>query len=180
MLSLHVLQAYKKCIFCLLYNSAALNCMAKEKLTKDEIERRKSHAKLLFTRDGITTQKELAQRVGISEKTMGKWINEEKWERLQQNFLLTREEQMANLLAELSEINAFIKRKPEGMRFADAKEADVRRKLIKDIKELETSALLPDIIHACAGLLDFVRKVDLQKAQELARYVDAYVKSLLR
>ncbi|MGB4774747.1 MAG: DDE transposase family protein [Daejeonella sp.] len=154
--------------------------MAKGRLTKDQIEQRKNHAKLLYTREGVITQKELAQRVSISEKTIGLWIKEEGWERLQKNFLLTREEQMANLLDELAQLNAFIKLKPEGLRFADAKEGDVRRKLIKDIKELETKALLPDIIHACAGLLDFIRKADLSKAQELGRYVDAFIKSQLR
>lgn len=154
--------------------------MAKERLKKEEVERRKNHAKILFIRDGVTTQKELSQKVGISEKTIGKWINEEGWEKLQRNFVLTREEQMANLLDELSELNAFIRLKPEGKRFADAKEGDVRRKLIKDIKELETKALLPDIIHACVGLLDFIRKADLSKAQDLSRFVDAYIKSQLR
>jgi len=154
--------------------------MAGKRLTKEEIERRKNHAKLLFTRDGVTTQKELAERTGISEKTISKWVNDEGWEKLKKNFLLTREEQMSNLLSELEELNQFIKDKPEGMRFADSKQGDVRRKLIKDIKELETKAALPEVIHACTALLDFIRKVDLNKAQELSRYVDAFVKSQLR
>jgi len=154
--------------------------MKEKRLNKEELARAKNHAKLLYTRDGITTQKELAQKVGISEQTMGKWIRDEGWEKLKANFVLTRQEQMANLLNELSELNAFILKKPAGLRFADAKEGDVRRKLVKDIKELETKALLPDVIHACVGLLEFVRKINLSTAQELSKYVDGYVKSQLR
>jgi hypothetical protein len=55
----------------------------------------------------------------------------------------------------------------------------VRRKLVKDIKELETKAALPEIIHACVQLLEFVRKIDLAKAQELSGLIDAFIKSRL-
>ncbi len=154
--------------------------MAKQRLTKEQIEQRKNHAKVLFTREGITTNKDLAERVGISEKTIGKWINEEGWQKLQKNFLLTRDEQMSNLLDELAAMNAYIKLKPEGLRFADSKEGDARRKLVMDIKDLETKASLPEVIAACKLLLDFIRKIDLKDAQLLSKYCDALIKSLLR
>ena len=57
---------------------------------------------------------------------------------------------------------------------------DVRRKLVKDIKELETKASLPEIIAALKLLLDFTRKVDLKDAQLLSKYADALIKSLLK
>ena len=154
--------------------------MAKERLSKDVIEMRKTLAKKLYLHDNITTQKELSARVGISERSISKWINDEKWDKLKKNFLLTREEQMSNLLDELAELNAFIRKKPEGVRFADSKEGDVRRKLIKDIKELEAKAALPEVIAVCKMLLELVRKVDLKDAQLLSKYCDALIKSLLR
>lgn len=151
----------------------------KKKLSKDEIERAKNHAKVLFTREGISTQKEIAERVGISEKTIGKWISEEKWDKLKRNFILTREQLMADWLDELAEINALIKTQPAGARFADSKLADVRTKLRKDIKEMETTASVREVIASLAGLLNFIRKNNLGEAQALAKYVDAYIKSLL-
>lgn len=157
---------------------AILLYMATTKRTKKELERLKNHAQLLITREGLT-QKEAATRTGISTTTINKWYNEGEWSKLQKNFLLTREEQMANLLNELVAINEHILAKPEGERFADSKLGDVRRKLVKDIKELETKAALPEIIHACTGLLEFIRKVDLDKAQELSKYVDGFIKSKL-
>ncbi|MBC7399838.1 MAG: transcriptional regulator [Mucilaginibacter sp.] len=154
----------------------------KKKLTKEEIESRKDHVKILYTKENITTQKELALRVGISEKTIGKWVAEEReqWDKLKKNLLLTREEQMLNLYDELTEINAFIKKAPEGSRFADARMGDVRRKLVKDIKELETKAALPEMIHSCMTLLNFIRQADLKIAQDLSKWVDAFIKSQLR
>lgn len=142
------------------------------------IQQKKDYAKILITREKLT-QKEAAKKVGVSAVTMNKWYQAEGWEKLQRNFLITREEQMANLLDELVAINESIKSKPEGARFADSKLGDVRRKLVKDIKELETKAALPEIIHSCTALLEFIRKVDLEKAQELSRYVDGFIKSKL-
>lgn len=154
----------------------------KKKFTKEEIESRKDHVKILYTKENITTQKELALRVGISEKTIGKWVSEEReqWDKLKKNLLLTREEQMLNLYDELTEINAHIKDLPEGSRFADSKLGDVRRKLVKDIKELETKAALPEMIHSCMALLNFIRQADLKIAQDLSKWVDAFIKSQLR
>ena len=45
---------------------------------------------------------------------------------------------MADLLDELTEFQNSIKEKEIGQRFASSKEADIRSKLIKGIKELET------------------------------------------
>ncbi|WAC40575.1 DDE transposase family protein [Pedobacter sp. SL55] len=151
----------------------------KERASKAEIERKKEHAKILYVKDGISTQKELAERVGVSEKTIGKWIVDGEWEKLKKNVVLTRQEQLLHLMDELAELNASIRLKPEGVRFADSKLGDVRRKLIKDIKDMETKASIPEIIHALTLLLDFVRKGNLEQAKDLAKIVDAFIKSLL-
>lgn len=155
--------------------------MAKKgRLTKEEEHRLQEHAKLLFTRDNITVQKELAERVGVGEKTIGKWIEDGGWRKLKRNFILTREEQLANLLDELTELNEAIKQKKEGSRFADSKEANVRRYLIRDIKDLETKALLPEIISSLTQFLNFVRRNDFADTKLIAGYVDAFIKSNLK
>lgn len=151
--------------------------MAKKR-TKEELQRLHDYAKILCVKEKIT-QKEAAQRVGVSTKTLNNWYNDGNWSKLSKNFLLTREERMADLLDELTELQNFIKSKEKGERFANSKEADIRRKLIRDISELETKAALPEIIHASQSLMEFIRKIDLEKAQELANYVDAFIKSKL-
>jgi uncharacterized protein YjcR len=142
------------------------------------IAQKKDWAKTLITKERLS-QKEAAAKVGVSPQTMSKWYKEENWEKLQKNFLLTRSEQMAFMLEELVAINEAVRSKPDGQRFADSKLGDVRRKLVKDIKELETKAALPEVIHACVQLLEFVRKIDLAKAQELSGLIDAFIKSRL-
>lgn len=148
------------------------------RLTKETQERLKEHAKLLYTRDNITTQKELAVKVGVNEKTVGKWIEEGNWKKLKQNIVLTRQEQHAKLMDELERLNTFIAASKLG--FADSKTADTRRKLIRDIKDLEAESLgLADAISVQVQFLDFVRKESLEHAQMIADYSDMFIKSKL-
>ncbi|MEH0007521.1 MAG: helix-turn-helix transcriptional regulator [Flavobacteriales bacterium] len=39
----------------------------------------REHAKLLCTEKGVSTQRELAARVGVREQTISKWIKNGKW-----------------------------------------------------------------------------------------------------
>lgn len=151
--------------------------MAKKKgrLTKEESERLKEHAKLIFLAETITT-KDLAVRIDVDEKTMSKWIDDGGWEKFKRNLILTRDEQLSLLYDELSALNYFIQSKPEGSRFADSKEANIRRNLVKDIKELETDAQLPEIISALTQFTNFVRKNGLEDTKLVAGYVDAFIK----
>jgi uncharacterized protein YjcR len=82
-------------------------------------QQRKDWAKTLYLKEDVTVQKELAERVGVNPNTVGRWIKDEGWEKLRMNLLMTREEQLQNLYAELKELNEFIKDKKPGKRFAD-------------------------------------------------------------
>lgn len=144
------------------------------------IQERKEWAKTIYIKEPTITNKALAVRVGVSENTIGKWIREGEWEKLRKNLLLTREEQLGKLLNELEELNEHISNKKEGLRFADAKEADIRRKLIKDIKELETKASIAEIVSVCSRIVDWESKNDLDNAKSLATLFDAFIKDSLR
>lgn len=147
-----------------------------DKLTNKQ---KKDWAKSLFVNEKLT-QKELAARVGTSENTISKWVNEGEWEKLRKNIILTREEQMQLMITELEALNEFIQKKPLGERFADSKEANVRRNLVKDIKELETKASIAEIIEAGKRFTKWLSVSDLGKAREFANLFDAFIKDNLR
>lgn len=154
--------------------------MAKKRLTKEELERLKEHAKVLYLHENITNQKDLAKRVGVSENTISKWVIEGKWANLKKNFLLTREERMSDLLDELTEIQTAIKGQTDGKRFADHKLALVRRMLVNDIKALEVTASKPEIIASCMDLIKFVRPENAEEAKIITKWADIFIKTLLR
>lgn len=148
------------------------------RMTKQEQEKKKEHAKLLYTKENITNQKELAERTGVTEKTIGKWIEEGNWRKLKQNIVLTRQEQYANLMEELERMNDYIKELPTG--FADSKLADTRRKLIKDIKDLEAEEIgVSETISVMVNFLEYVRKRNHFDAINIANHSDLFIKSKL-
>ena len=93
---------------------------------------------------------------------------------------LTREEQLANLYRQVAEINKAIAGREEGERFATSKEADTINKLAAAIEKMEKETGIADIISVSKGILDWIRKTDIDKAKELSFYFDAYIKDRLK
>ena len=138
---------------------------------------RKEYAKLIFLRENIT-QQEIADRVGVSRVTVNKWAKE--WEALKLNLLQTREERIASTLSQLDELDRSIAAKEEGKRFPTTAEADIRRKLTADLEAHEQEASVRDIYNVSRGLLDYVRRIDLDRAKEISDYFDSYIKDRMK
>lgn len=139
---------------------------------------KKEFAKNLFVHENLT-QQEIAERVGVSRKTIGKWIQEGQWESLKVSITLTREEQLKNLYRQLAEINKEIAERKES-RFASPAEADTITKLSNAISKLETDIGVADIIAVLKKLTAFVRRISLDKAKELIPLFDSFLKDNLR
>lgn len=149
--------------------------MAKELSNKQK----KDWAKMLFVKEHLT-QKEIAERVGISTVTMTKWVKVEKWEVLKTSLSVTREEQLANFYRQIAEINNNIANRESGLRYASAEEANMINKLATAIEKMEKETGISDIISVSKDLLDWLRKTDIDKAKELSNYFDAYIKDRLK
>ena len=147
--------------------------------TKQEKGQKKEWAKLLYIRENLT-QKEIAARVGMSALTIGKWIKIESWDRLRQSMLITRETQLSRLYMQLDELNAAIMLREEGKRFPDYKEADTISKLTNAIKAMESDASIADIVEVAKRLLNYLRPVSPDKAIEIARIFDDFIKYVLK
>ena len=148
------------------------------RMTKEVEKKKKELAKLLYTKENIINQKELAIRVDVSEKTIGKWIKEEGWEKLKKNLLLTRQELYARLLEDFENLQNHIKETPLG--FADYKLASTRRNLVKDLKEMEGEEIgLAETISVQVAFLEFIRKRNHADAVLIADYSDLFIKSKL-
>lgn len=143
-------------------------------------KQKKEWAYTLYTKENMIIQKQLALKVGVSENTISRWVRDENWEKYRNNMLLTREEQMQNLLQELVELNESILRKPSGSRYADSKEADVRRKIIKDIKDLETKANLSEIIQVSTRFTKWLSAFNLDKAKEVSDLLNSFIKENMK
>jgi transcriptional regulator with XRE-family HTH domain len=77
--------------------------------TRKQVE--KYLAKVLFVNDNIS-QKEIAERLKVTEKTVSKWANEGDWEKLKISLLVTKDNQLTALYGQLQTVNDEIKTRP--------------------------------------------------------------------
>lgn len=138
-------------------------------------------AKLLYTREHLT-QKETAERVGVSAQTLNRWAQADKWDELKVSITITREEQLKSMYRHLSEINNSIaEREPDkGNRYPTSQEADAISKLANAIDKLETETGLNEILSSFKEFLSWLRQFDIVAAQELVPLFDDFVKTKLR
>lgn len=139
---------------------------------------KKEWAKTLYLRENLT-QQEIADRVGVSRVTVSNWVRAGKWEEQKAGLTLTRQEQVANLYRQVAEINRAISGRAEGERFPNSKEADILGKLSAAIRNMEQETGIADIISVLTGFIEWLRPFDLEKAKELTRLADAYIKDKL-
>ena len=112
-----------------------------------EIKQKKEWAKLLYLKSDLN-QKEIAEKVDVSEKTLSHWVNDEKenWELLKSSFIITREQELRRIYIQISELNNSIADREHGHRFATPKDADVLSKLAAAAKSLEAETSISETI----------------------------------
>lgn len=142
-------------------------------------KQKKDWAKTLYMLEHVT-QKEIALRVGVTEKTMSKWVNDENWEKHKSSIIVTKGEELSRIYMQIKELNDFIFQRPEGERFANSKEADTLNKLSATARQLETDASLPETIEVFKEFLIFIKKDDFVQAQTVGKLCDEYIKHKLR
>lgn len=68
-------------------------------------------AKVLFVNDNVS-QKEIAERLKVTEKTVGKWVKDGDWEKLKISLLVTKDNQLTGLYNQLAATMEEIKTRP--------------------------------------------------------------------
>lgn len=132
---------------------------------------KKDLARSLFI-TGDYTQKVIADRVGVTEKTMSQWVNAGNWEVQRKSLLTSKKEQLTFLY---SQLDAIKKELQEQERAANSKEADSILKLTAAIKNLETESGVGEIIEVFTRFSKWLSKENLKLAQELINYMDGFI-----
>lgn len=130
-------------------------------------------AQLLYLNGGLM-KKDIAQKMGVSEQTISRWAKQDNWDVLKTNLLTSKKQRLGELYEELREFNRMIAEK-EGYKVASSKEADARRKLITDIKELETKYSLSHTITIGQDFCEFVRSIDEQLSSRVLELYNAFI-----
>lgn len=119
-------------------------------------------------------QKEIALKLRVSEQTVSKWKKEDNWDDKKTNILMSKDNRLSELYEELFEFNRMIKAK-EVYKVADSKEADARRKLIKDIKELETKYNIAETISIGRDFTTYLKNIDFDFSMQVLEAYEGFV-----
>jgi len=137
-------------------------------------------AKILFTREQLE-QKVVAKRVGISEKTMSKWVNEFNWKMLRNRLLVGKEEILTNMYEQLEELNNAIKEREKGARFANSKEADIQVKYTASIRNLETDLAIADLVESGIRFIKHLQQVGTyQQVLEISSLWNGFIQASIK
>jgi transcriptional regulator with XRE-family HTH domain len=140
------------------------------KPTKATLTDKQYMARILYTREKLE-QKLIAEKVGVSEKTIGKLVNENNWRSIRDRLLIGKEEILNNLYEQLAELNSAISMKPEGERYGDSKQADSQVKLTASIRNMEKELAIADLVESGIRFIKYIQKVgtidQVKEADEL-------------
>jgi ERCC4-type nuclease len=109
---------------------------------------------------------------------MSRWVREGRWDTLKASITITRQEQLNRVYRQIAAINKKIVEEQEGI--PTSADADVLAKLAAVVERLEKETSITDVVSVSMKFLDWLRKIDTEKAKELSYLFDAFIKDLLR
>ncbi len=127
--------------------------------------------------NGAKTQKEIAQIVGVTERTLYNWIKQFAWEKLKQAAYASPAIISGNLCNQLVEMQNEIAAREPGKRFPTIQEAEITRKLITCIEKLKKYPSLPQNTQMLETFRDFVRPRNEDFARSLGYYTELYLEA---
>jgi transcriptional regulator with XRE-family HTH domain len=140
----------------------------------------KEYAKMLFL---DTTQKltikEIAERVGVRQGTVGKWIKDEDWEKFRKSLLVTRQKIITNWYDQIERLNDAITVRPDAP-WPTGTEANTLAQLATNIKKLETETSIAEIFEVSTGLLEFSKPIDFDFYKKAIPIIDAFINSKMK
>jgi len=149
--------------------------MEGKKLTNDE---KKYLAKILYTREK-EEGKIIAKRIGVSEKTMSKWVTDGNWKSLRNRLLISKEEQINLLYGQLEKLNTLISESAEG--YADTKQADIMIKLTAAIRNMETDLAIADLVESGIRFLKFLQQTgSMEQALEVSEFWNSFLHASIK
>lgn len=143
-------------------------------ITKKEEQ---NYAQILYVSENLTA-KEIASRVGVTQKTMGRWIKDGNWDQLRKSMLVTKQKMITMLYDQLEALNNDIaKRQPA---IPNGKEADIISKITTSIQRLETEASIAETIEVAKSFINYIREYDLEFAKKITEHFDSYIQYKMR
>ena len=169
----------------------------------------REYAKFLYTEKNLT-QKEIAEKVGVTEKTLKTWIeaNDGEWKKLKKSLMTTKAQQITMLYDQLARLNEEIENRPivtmsmttpvkldkEGnpmfkapeydpvvlSNYPTSKETDSIAKITNAIHKLEGETPIGETVQIAMTFCEYVRDIDFPLSQTISEYFDMFIRQMLK
>jgi hypothetical protein len=153
---------------------------AKKRPTKGDMAVKKELAKSLYVQEKLE-QKVIALRVGVSEKTIGKWAADNHWDKARRTLLISKDALLNSYLDHLEDLNRAIAEREEGKRFATTHEADIIVKYTAAIRSMETDLCIADLVGAGTRFIKFAQNlVASEQINEIINLWDSFILNAIK
>lgn len=120
------------------------------------------------------TQKEIAARVNVTEKTLSIWVKDGEWVVQKAALNITPKKTIAGYLMQLEKMRESISKRDENP-WPTSAESDIIMKISKSMKMLQKDLTLTDYINSFEQLFKFVNTSDPKLARQLLDYQNEFV-----
>ncbi len=135
---------------------------------------KKKQAQQLYMAGG-KSQKEIAETVGVSERTVHTWIHQYEWDKLRLAAFRAPVTIADNFCAQLVELQNDIATRPPGKRYPTLEEAEVSRKLIAALEKIKKYPSLSLNMQVLETFRNYVRPLDKEFASKIGRYSEQFL-----
>lgn len=136
-------------------------------------------ARTLFL-TGEYSQKEIAEICKASEKTIGIWKKEGRWDELSLSLVSSRENELKNLYLILRNLNEKTLEDIENGLRVNPKDGDAAIKYSAAIKNLELETSIADKVEVGMALIGFIRKENIEDAKVVTKWFDVFLKACIK
>lgn len=135
---------------------------------------KKQQAQFLYMAQGMT-QKEIAETVGVSERTVYAWIHQYAWDKLRLASFQAPATIADNLCSQLVELQNSIATREPGNRFPTPQEAEVSRKLVTSLERMKKYPGLAQNMQVLETFRNYIRATDKDLARTLGGHINKFL-----
>lgn len=121
------------------------------------------------------SQKDIAEKVGVTEQTIGKWISQGKWDMLKGASTISRESLLRNAYEQLATLNEKIQNEFNGV--PDKKHNDARVSIIRQINTLDRRESLSLVVSIMESFIKHIKSDDIELAKQVSPYTISFLES---
>jgi len=121
------------------------------------------------------TQAEIARIIGISTRTLFRWMKQDEWKRIRRAARLAPAALVESYYVQLHDLNSAICSRQPGQRFPTYQEAEINRKMVYSLGKLKGQVAQPENIQMMMSFTSFLYKQNPGLAQQVIEYSNDFL-----